>query len=176
MGLFSDFAHLLYPNLCISCGASLLSQEELICLTCIHDKLTKTNFHLVKGNPVEKLLHGRCRVEKASAFYYFGKAGVVQNLLHQIKYKGVKEAAEKVGKLYGYALKDTNAFSTADYIIPVPLHKKKERKRGFNQSEYFGNGLSETLEIPMMTENLIRTKETETQTKKSRYNRYENVA
>jgi len=107
--------------------------------------------------------------------YFFAKGGKVQHLLHLLKYKGKKEIGEYIGKIYGEDLKKSLFYSDIDVIIPVPLHPRRKRKRGYNQSEIFAKGLSESLVKPYDTRTLIRTYASETQTKKSRFRRWENV-
>lgn len=172
--LTSDLLHLFYPVGCAACGRLLQQEEHGICLICQHE-LPRTGFHCHRDNDVEKIFWGRVPLTLGAAFLFFKKGGHVQELLHNIKYRGAKEAAEEVGFLYGLELKEEPAFATADVIIPVPLHKSKLRKRGFNQSEYFGKGLSQGMGRPQDTEHLVRTTATATQTKKGRWQRWINV-
>ncbi len=175
MSLFGDFIDLLYPRVCMACGNSLFSKEKLICTSCIY-KLPKTNFHKEKENPLSKIFWGRINIESVSAYYLFKKGSKVQHLLHQFKYKGNKEIGTFIGELYGRELLQSEYFNTVEVIIPVPLHKKKERKRGFNQSEYFAKGLSLGMKNEINTKTLLREKMSETQTKKTRFKRWENVS
>ena len=174
MSLLDDFISLFFPRICYACGNSLYKNEEVICTYC-RFRLPKTNFHLEKDNPVSRMLWGRVRIEAAAAFCYYRKDGRVQNLIHQYKYKGKKEIGPFLGKLYGSYLKGVPLFNEVDLIIPVPLHPKKQKKRGYNQSELFGAGLSEAMKVPLEPQYLYRTVATNTQTKKSRYQRWENV-
>ncbi|MCK6649934.1 MAG: ComF family protein [Bacteroidia bacterium] len=172
--MLNDFISLIYPKNCASCGNSLFKHEECLCTFCRYH-LPKTNFHLQTGNPVEKLFWGRADLVSAAAYYAFGKGGKVQHLIHQLKYNGKKEIGLTIGKLYGHELKQSRKYETVDTIIPVPLHDKKKKKRGYNQSEYFAEGLSKSLNISTDTTTLIRGNESETQTKKSKYSRWQNV-
>jgi ComF family protein len=138
--------------------------------------LPRTNYHLDKENPLTKVFWGRVDVQNAAAFYFFKKKGKVQNLLHHLKYKGVKEVGERIGELYGFDLLKSDWLEDIDYIIPVPLHPKKMKKRGYNQSEYFAKGLSKSTNKKLETTVLYRNKHSDTQTKKSRFNRWENVS
>ncbi|MBL0046915.1 MAG: ComF family protein [Bacteroidetes bacterium] len=174
MSWLSDFITLIYPRVCMACGESLLKHEECICSQCIY-YLPKTNFHKEKENEVSKLFWGRVEIQSACAFYYFKKQSKVQNLLHQLKYKGQKQVGVKLGSLYGVELKQDKKFEDINLIIPVPLHPDKEKKRGYNQSEMFAIGLSQTMQAPAESSLLIRNFASETQTKKSKYNRWENV-
>lgn len=144
-----------------------------MCSDCI-SKLPITRFWIQKGNPVEQLFWGRVKIEHAASFLYFEKGSKYQNLLHQIKYHDKKELAIWLGTMLGKNLINSN-FKNIDCIIPVPLHKKKKRERGFNQSELIGKGISKAMQKPMLTKNLYRESYTKTQTKQTRYNRWLNV-
>ena len=173
--MFKDFINLLYPQPCLACGTILTTTEDSICTSCIIN-LPKTNYHLHNENPLNKIFWGRVSIEMVAAYYFFNKGNKVQNLLHQLKYKGAKNVGEKIGLLYGYELLESNNFKDVDFIVPVPLHPKKLKKRVYNQSESFANGLSQSLNKEVVTNLLLRTVNSETQTKKSRFNRWENVA
>lgn len=173
--MFSDFINLFFPRLCAACNEALLKNEAEICLSCIVN-LPKTNYHINKENPLNKIFWGRIDIENVAAYYFFNKGNKVQHLLHQLKYKGAKQLGEKIGLLYGYELLNSPSFKDIDYIIPVPLHPKKLKKRGYNQSEWLANGLSQTLNVPCNTTLLYRKVDSATQTKKSRFNRWENVS
>jgi ComF family protein len=174
MNYFQDFISLFYPNNCVACQNALYRNEHIICTSCLFH-LPKTNYHYEKDNPISKIFWGRSDIEIAASFYFFVKAGKVQHLIHQLKYKGKKEIGIFIGELYGKELLKSEFFQNIDVIIPVPLHPKKEKKRGYNQSEMFGIGLSTSMQIPMDITSLIRTYASETQTKKSRFKRWENV-
>lgn len=172
--MFNDFFNLIFPKLCSACNKSLVKNEPIICISC-QTNLPKTNYHLDIDNPINKIFWGRINIEMAAAFYSFSTKSKVQNLLHQIKYRNNKEAGFFVGKLYGFELRNTNYFKQIDFIIPVPLHQKKLKERGYNQSELIANGLSSSLIAPVITNILYRKIDSATQTKKKRYNRWENV-
>jgi ComF family protein len=174
-GYFGDFLNLLYPKICISCSNALVKQEEQLCLKCIID-LPRTNFHFVSSNPIEQLLWGRTQIEKATALFFYRKGSRFQPLLHQLKYKGNYQLGIELGKIMGAEVSQLNYYGEVDYIVPVPLHPKKEKKRGYNQSLMIANGLSEILNKPIVTNNLIRVHYNETQTKRGRFERWENVS
>jgi ComF family protein len=174
MSWISDFISLVYPSVCMACGEGLYKNEDCICNQCIYS-LPKTNFHTFEDNALNKLFWGRVNVQHAAAFYDFKKEGKVQNLLHQLKYKGQQQVGVKVGNLYGSELLNNEKFAGVDVIIPVPLHPDKQKKRGYNQSECFAKGLSQAMHLPYDSETLIRSFASETQTKKSKYLRWENV-
>ncbi len=172
--MLNDFISLIFPQVCATCGKSLYKNEMNICTYCIY-QLPKTNFHLEEDNPIAKIFWGRINIQAATAFYGFNKGGRVQHLIHQLKYKGHKEIGVTVGKLYGFELKGNNKFNSVDVIVPVPLHPKKEKKRGYNQSAFFATGLATTMDTDTNFDILLRTIESETQTKKSRLSRWQNV-
>ncbi|MGB0887810.1 MAG: ComF family protein [Vicingaceae bacterium] len=172
--MINDFFNLIFPKLCCACSNTLLRHENFICLVC-ELTLPKTNYHLDIDNPVSKVFWGRVPIERATSYYSFSKKSKVQNLLHHLKYKGVKELGKAIGELMGHDLKEVEGFKNIDFIIPVPLHKRKLEKRGYNQSEWIALGLSKVLKIPINTHTLYRKEYSQTQTKKTRYKRWENV-
>lgn len=173
--LLYDFIDLFYPRVCAGCYAKLNKEEKEICLIC-KNSLPKTNFHVIDENPVKKLFWGKLPIHHATSYLYFTKHSKVQNILHNIKYNGHKELAQTMGQMFGAELKNSINYRDVDIIIPVPLHPKKLKSRGFNQSEYFGIGLSESMEIPLSVNNLVRQSNSSTQTKKNRFQRWENVS
>jgi len=173
--MLNDFISLIFPQVCASCGNSLYKNEHTICTYCIYH-LPKTNFHLHNDNPIAKIFWGRINIHSAAAYYGFNKGGKVQHLIHQLKYKGQKEVGFAIGKLYGFDLKKSADFNTVDTIIPVPLHPKKIKKRGYNQSESFAEGLANSMEVNADFKTLYRAHESETQTRKSRFSRWQNEA
>jgi ComF family protein len=175
MSLLDDFISLIYPNICAACGNSLFKHEEVLCNFC-EFHLPQTNFHMEEENPVSAIFWGRANIVSAAAYYHFNKGSKVQRLIHLLKYKGRRDIGIYLGRQYGSFLKNSPFFSTVEVIIPVPLHRKKLRKRGYNQSELFALGLGTSMKIPVDTITLYRKKATETQTKKSRFKRWVNVA
>jgi ComF family protein len=175
MKLLQDFISLFYPNICTGCNNPLVGGEHQICLNCLAD-LPVTGFEEKIDNPVAKVFWGRVEITYATAFCRFDKGGKFQHMLHQLKYKGNKEVGIKLGAMYGYRLIQTSFYQEIDAIIPVPLHPKKERARGFNQSIEIGKGMAEAMGKPLITNNLIRDIHTESQTRKGRFERWENVS
>ena len=171
--LVRDFAGLFYPHICASCAEALVRNEHLLCTTCRYE-LPRTNFHTDPENEVAKIFWGRVKIEYASAYFYFQKGGRVQELLHKLKYKGQQEIGVEIGKMIGHDL-TSSVFNQVDTIIPVPLHKSKKRKRGYNQSECIATGIAEAMGKPLDTRTLHRTIANATQTKKHRYERWNNV-
>lgn len=171
----SDFISLIFPNICFACDQLLVKGEKCICTFCRY-KLPYTNYHLEPENPLVKYFWGRVKIEAAASIYFFNKGGKVQKLLHRLKYEGKKEIGFFLGETYGYQLKSTQPFSETDLIIPVPLHQHKKVKRGYNQSECFAEGLSNSMGILFDYNILQKNFDTDTQTRKSRYKRWENVS
>jgi ComF family protein len=174
MPLWYDFVSLIFPRVCESCGNTLLKHERCICAFCLHH-LPRTDFHLHADNPLSRIFWGRVNIQSATALYYFHKGNHVQHLVHGLKYKGKQDIGVFLGTIYGEELKKTKLFGDISLIVPVPLHPKKKRKRGYNQSELFARGLSKTMKVEIDTTTLIRTIATQTQTRKSRFKRWENV-
>ncbi len=172
--LLKDFISLFYPEVCIICGEGLAEKEEFICTTCFY-KIPKTDYHNNPNNALYKVFYGRAEIKAAASYCYFSKGSMVQDLVHAVKYNDKKELGVCLGKWYGAELKGVAPFSELDCIIPVPLHPKKLQRRGYNQSECFADGLSQVLKVPVLPSALIRLKDTETQTNKSRFSRWENV-
>ena len=170
MAMLNDFISLIYPRICMACGNTLFQREDCICTYCLFH-LPKTGFHLESENPVSKIFWGRANIFSAAAYYYFNKGSRVQSLLHHLKYKGQREVGTVVGALYGKELLKSSLFNTVNLILPVPLHPKKKKKRGFNQSDCFAEGLSQGMSIAWTPDILLRTFASESQTKKSRFMR-----
>ena len=144
--LLGGFVSLFYPQLCLSCGKNITPDQDAICISC-QVKLPKTGFHLEKENLFTDRFWGRIDIESGTSFYHFAKGGHVQHLIHNLKYKSKSEVGIKLGNLYGNVLKKSPLYETVDIIIPVPLHPKKELKRGYNQSDMFAKGLAEAMEL-----------------------------
>lgn len=172
--IFRDVASLVFPNLCLACEQPLSTGEKMLCLPC-QLTLPKTNYHLQHHNPVEKHFWGRVHIQAATAFYHFIKQTRVQHMIHQLKYKGRTDIGIHLGKLFGYQLQESEFYKSAEIITSVPLHKLKLYKRGYNQSDLLCEGLSEVLHVPFVNNVLVRNTYTQTQTKKSRVERWKNV-
>lgn len=170
----ADFVSLLFPELCVACRESLVANEHLLCTDCRFN-LPYTNFHLQSDNIVARQFWGKLNIEAAFAMFYFTKGGKVQNMLHQLKYNGQQQVGQLLGNLAGEQLIKNEIFNSVDYILPVPLHKKRFRERGYNQSTCFAEGLADKMNAVVEENNLVRIKSTETQTHKSRFARFENM-
>lgn len=172
--IFDEFLGLFFPDSCVVCGEPLLLAEENICLSCLL-KLPRTNNFLEAENVAEKLLAGRFPFEHIATFCNFTKGGILQPIIHQIKYNGRAHLGETLGMLFGRDLAGSDFLSPIQLIIPVPLHPKKQKQRGYNQAEMIAHGISKATNIPLSTNNLIRIVHNQTQTKRNKMQRWENV-
>lgn len=171
--ILDGFAGLFWPNVCACCSTGLIRGEQYICSHCMYE-LPLTNFHIEHDNPISQIFWGRVMVEHATAGYFFRKGNRIQKLVHQVKYRGQKEMGAMLGREMGKSLRDS-IFRGIDLIAPVPLHPQKLRKRGYNQSEWIARGIAEMLEKPVDAQTLVRRVLTTTQTRKKRFDRWENV-
>ncbi|UII22347.1 ComF family protein [Fulvivirga ligni] len=173
--MLNDFLSLIFPNYCLACNRGLAKGEELLCLKCEYS-LPQTKSHLEPDNFIAHKFYGRVPLAHVFANYKFNKSGKVQRLLHRLKYDNKPELGVLLGKKYGVELAKDGFQDKFDIIVPVPLHAKRLRRRGYNQSEMFADGLSEALGVPREADALIRRRNTFTQTKKSRLSRWKNVS
>lgn len=169
-----DFIELFFPKACCICGNPLVGDEKELCLHCLLD-LPSTHISNGSTNFVEARFRGRVPVVAATALFIFKRGNSTQELLHQIKYYGNERLALQMGRMMGSELANNRAFDSVDCVIPVPLHKKKIRSRGYNQSFLLCQGISETFHRPVIADNLVRTQHTETQTHKTREERLDNM-
>lgn len=169
-----DFVGLFYPPLCLACGEHLPSSCRLICLDC-QLTLPQTEQHLHADNAFTERFWGRVPLRAGAALYYYGKTGRVQQLIFQLKYHDQPEIGYLLGQWYGEMLRESPHFRDLDAVVPVPLHPRKEQQRGYNQSERFAAGLSESLRLPMWPQLLRRRQHADSQTKKGRLDRLTNT-
>lgn len=174
-GLGSGLTHLFYPRLCEGCSKPLLQEEQVLCLNCSIYNLPRTAYHHIHENETFMRFAGRVNIQKATSLAYFTNEGLLQHLLHGLKYDDKNEIGTYLGVQLGYDLKQVSWQQGIDAIIPVPLHPKKEAQRGFNQAEIIASGISNVLGIPVLDKTLVRKRFTETQTKKTREERLENM-
>lgn len=174
MKILKNMFAVFFPEVCLCCNDYLLTNESVICLTCRHD-LPLTNFSFEENNLIEKSFFGRIPLESATSLFYFFKKGKIQRLIHELKYNKQQQAGNLIGDWLGEQLIESKRFETVDCIIPVPLHRIKLKKRGYNQVTTFGKSLAKKLAIPFHENILIRVTSTKTQTKKLRIDRWKNV-
>ena len=165
---------LFYPLVCAACGCSLFQWERLVCTRC-RCFLPKTGYELNEDNPLARLYYGKVRLKAVTACFFFSKEGKVQHLIHELKYKGNADAGLFLGQALGKSIKDAPLFQGLDFLVPVPLHPKREKERGYNQSLMIAQGISEVTGIPIGDGFLIRSVNTATQTHKSKEERWQNV-
>lgn len=170
-----SLARLFVPRLCAVCGNVLQEGEEVLCQRCAIG-LPRTGYHLVPDNRMEQALLGRMPLVRAAAYFYYQRGNDYIRLVHLLKYKGRKDYGFCLGKLVAAELLPSGFFEGVDVLLPVPLHPRKRRSRGYNQSECFARGLSAVTGIPVDVGSVTRDRYTETQTRKSPLERRDNVA
>jgi len=173
--LFQDFLGLLYPNLCSGCMQPIYFGESMICTSCLFE-IPYTDDYLNPDNRVAKQFWARIPVDAAMALLHFKKGTRVQSLLHHLKYKGKQELGNLLGTMIGEKLLASAQYLEIDLIIPVPMHRKKQYQRGYNQSLCIAEGIAKVLGKPLKTDALLKVKETSTQTSRNRLSRNENMA
>lgn len=169
------FIDLIYPRLCEVCNASLVAGEQIVCSHCRVDFPLTRNWN-ERENQVEKIFWGRVPITAAAAYFFFARGSKYRVLLHKLKYADRSDIGVMLGQWFGNELAECQIFSDIDFIIPVPLHPKKQKSRGYNQSEKICSGLSAALHKPVDTQTVVRTEFTNTQTKKNRMERWHNVS
>lgn len=172
--ILSDFVSLFFPRQCLACENALVKGEELVCTSCKLE-MPATHYHLERDNALASRLSYRFPIKYGMACYRFSKSGRVQHLLHELKYNDHPEIGVGLGRVYGDKLAMLGYARDFEVIIPVPLHPTRLRKRGYNQSAKFAEGLAEKLVIPFSDEIMSRRLKTETQTRKSKLHRWENM-
>lgn len=166
-----NLLNLFFPMVCEACNNVLADNEIVLCISCRHH-LPVTNFHFDNAEDVKKIVYGRVKLENATALLHFSKKGIVQQILHNLKYRGHEDIGEFFGKWFGAELATVAAYNTIDVVVPVPLYKSKLRKRGYNQVAKFGKAIAEALNADYNDTVLIKTKPTKTQVFKGRLTRW----
>ena len=172
--MLNSLINLFFPKVCAGCKTFISTNEYVICTVCRHE-LPLTNHHLNPENEAFKKFYGRIPVEHVSALLYFHKKGMVQEIIHNLKYKGHEEIGTFLGEWYASDLKNSSVVADVDAIIPVPLHEKRLKERGYNQVTNFGLALSENFKIPLNDSILIRKVYSKTQSKKNLLGRTEGI-
>lgn len=170
--MIHSLLNLFFPKVCAGCDAFLLSGENVICTSCRHS-IPLTRHHLVADNEAFKKFYGKIPVEFVSTFFYYHKKGIVQQLVHSLKYKGNQEIGRAIADWYSPELRGLSTLGKADAIIPVPLHPKRLRERGYNQVTTFAATLAQNLDVAYNDSLLLRTVYSKTQTKKNLLGRTE---
>lgn len=172
--MFKALVNLFFPKVCYACLNLLGDNEDTICVSCRHD-LPVTNFHFEDDESVAKVLYGRAKIEHGTALFRFEKKGLVQQLIHGLKYKGYETIGYSLGNWLGGELKDLEHYKTVDIVIPVPLHKNKLKIRGYNQVSKFGEQIANALDAHYEDTVLVKITNTTSQTTKSRFTRWNNT-
>lgn len=172
--IFSNLLDLFYPSLCVVCDGRLTEKEQHLCLECL-SQLPKTNQHLHPNNRLEEFFAGRIPFQRIAAYSYFVKEGSVQKIIHELKYKNNPKIGYYIGQLCGEHLKSSDFISNIDLLVPIPLHPKREKKRGYNQSMEICKGISDKTGIAVNNSSLKRMVNNKSQTQNSRFNRWNNV-
>jgi len=170
----TGMVRLFYPSLCAACGKDLIGTDRLICIECLTG-LPLTGFYHHRQNPVEKIFRGRLPLAYACAYLYFTKNSRVQNLLHELKYKGNKEVGVYFGRQMGMAFQKTENYNQIEALIPLPLFYSREKQRGYNQAKVICEGIAEVMNIPVLDQAVRRINATQTQTQKNRTQRWDNI-
>ena len=168
-----SFLHLLFPHLCAGCGTDILKEETVLCMRCI-DAMPETNFEIHPNNPVEKTFWGRLPLVGATAQFYFTKESLMQQLMHQFKYKRNKDLGLQLARIMGEQVKRSGRFEV-DALVPLPLFPAKEKRRGYNQASILCEGMAKAMNIPVLDKVITRPQHTETQTKRGRIERWKNM-
>lgn len=172
--MFNYIIDLFFPKVCAGCHTILITNETVLCTNCRHE-MPLTQYHLDSKNEAVKKFYGKINIEHVSALLYFNKKGIVQELIHNLKYKGHEEIGTVLGNWYVEDLKELVLETPFDVVIPVPLHPKKFRERGYNQVTTFGKTLAKGLNITYNDAVLYRKKYSKTQSKKNLLGRSDNI-
>ena len=165
--MFKSVVNIFFPKVCYACLGTLNDNEDTICVDCRHD-LPVTNFHFDNSDAIKKVLYGRCKIEHGTALFRFEKKSLVQQLIHGLKYRGYQNIGFVLGNWLGGELQELEAYQDVDVVIPVPLHKKKLKSRGFNQVEKFGQQIAEALDAEYLDQVLVKISNNKSQTTKGR--------
>ncbi|WP_042244337.1 ComF family protein [Jejuia pallidilutea] len=171
--MLNSLLNLFFPKVCYACSNYLSDNEDTICINCRHD-LPVTDFHFNNDDTIKKVLRGRAKIEHATALFRFEKKGPVQQLIHGLKYKGYEHIGELLGDWLGGELAELKTYQNIDMVIPVPMHPKKLKKRGYNQVTKFGQQIAEVLNVAYVDDVLIKITNTTSQTTKKRVARWSN--
>ncbi len=169
--MIKNLLNLFFPQVCFACHSLLSDGESDICTECRH-AIPVTNYHYNDDDTVEKVFHGRVKIECGTALFQFHKKGIVQQLIHNLKYRGYEQIGKTLGQWLGYELNDSKKFNSIDYVIPVPLHKKKLRKRGFNQVAKFGQEIAKAINAEYLDDVLLKSSSTQTKVFRARWARW----
>ncbi|UZO82146.1 ComF family protein [Aquimarina sp. ERC-38] len=172
--MVKDLFYLFFPIYCSACEGPLHKNEKLLCTSCLH-QLPLGNFHKVNGEKIKKVFYGRANIENATALLRFYKDGLVQNLLHNLKYRNQENIGEYLGNWLGQELKKSADYQNIDIVLPVPLHPKRLRERGYNQVHKFGMQIASHLRAEYLDFILRKKSYNKKQSKNNRLDRWINT-
>lgn len=157
--------------MCFGCNAHLIRGEQHLCTVC-RNNLPFTEYNFRDENPVDRLFYGRTKIEKAASFLFFTEMGIVRQIIHYLKYKNQEQIGEFLGNWYGRLLRKDGLKDAIDVVVPIPLHRRKRRRRGYNQVSKFARSIAGHLDAEFLEHALLKTADTKTQTKKGRLGRW----
>ncbi len=172
--MLRDLLHLFYPTSCAACDQVLLKNENTLCISCRH-QLPRYNFQYHNAEIIKKVFSGRILIQNATALLIFEKQGLVQNIIHNLKYRGQEDIGSVLGQWLGNEIFKSTSYQEITMVIPVPLHRKRFRERGYNQVAKFGKEIAKIFEVPYEEKILIKTKYTYKQAKSGGYERWDNI-
>lgn len=172
--ILNEINNILLPRVCFGCNAQLSRGENILCTVCRHE-VPLTDYNYSDENPVDRMFYGRIPIKKAVSFLFFTKKGVVKELLHFLKYKNQERVGDFLGEWCGASIADERDLKSVDIVVPVPLHFKKQKKRGYNQVTLFAKSIANAIKAEYRDDILIKVNNTKTQTKKNRLLRWENA-
>lgn len=171
---FRGLLHLFFPKICIACDEEVPMRNNVYCLDC-QQQLYYTDHLQNSDNEFERMFYGRIKLERGAAMFYYRKKTAIQKIIHRFNYSGAKEIGKILGNEFAHLMIENNWGEDIDVVVPVPMHWRKERKRGYNQATVLAYGIAETLKVKCIPDALIKAEANESQTKKSRAERIENV-
>lgn len=174
MSFWTDWKDFFFPRFCLTCGKPLWTGEKSLCLSCMAG-LPYTGLHCTPGNEMERCFWGRFPIVRATSLFFYKKDGHVAQILYAMKYRNRKHLCLQMGQYLAGELLSTGFFEGIDYLLPVPLHRSRQHRRGYNQSELLAKGISMCTHIPLCTDAVCRVRHNESQTHKSGFERWKNV-
>ena len=172
--LLEDFTHLFFPRFCPGCGSDAVQSTQTLCLSCLM-QLPETGFFDLEENPVKHIMTGRLSVERAASLYYCARVSKLHNMIHALKYGHRRDVGVFLGEMLGRQIVQSGWRKDIELLVPIPLHPKKKRKRGYNQTEMIAEGIANITSIPIAADAVVRTLYTQTQTHKGRSERITNM-
>lgn len=173
--ILNNFFDLFFPKECLNCGKTVEFHEKLYCLFCLSE-IPITKFSQIQNNELERLFRGRLTVEAASALIFYAPKGLTKQMIHLCKYQGKHSLSQYLGQWLAKEMQDSQRFDHLDYVVPVPMHPIKRKKRGYDQVHIFARALADTLDLPMLPDVLQKENYHETQSSKNRFDRFKTLS